>query len=115
MASTLPTGLDNHGPFKLQKQQSSLSMVHFSGAYQLSPAVPSAPYGKVRHEISSVDLSTATAEDNDLRISECKTVASYNWVTKPDASIVVPGMPAKWTPLLTPRQLSEDCGTFYRD
>ncbi|KAG6119552.1 hypothetical protein E4U13_007521 [Claviceps humidiphila] len=85
------------------------------GFSQPSPAVPFAPYGKVRHEISAVDLSTASVEDNDLRISECKTVASYNWVTKPEASIVVPGMPAKWTPLLTPRQLSEDCGTFYRD
>ncbi|KAG6188384.1 hypothetical protein E4U24_001354 [Claviceps purpurea] len=85
------------------------------GASQPSPAVPSAPYGKVRHEISAVDLSTATVEDNDLRVSGCKTVASYNWVTKPEASIVVPGLPAKWTPLLTPKQLSEDCGTFYRD
>ncbi|KAG5967805.1 hypothetical protein E4U58_002104 [Claviceps cyperi] len=83
-------------------------------ASQTSPAVSSAPYGKVRHEISAVDLST-NLEDNDLIISGCKTVASYNWVTKPEASIVVPGMPAKWTPLLTPRQLLEDCGTFYRD
>ncbi|KAG6143157.1 hypothetical protein E4U12_001823 [Claviceps purpurea] len=28
---------------------------------------------------------------------------------------MIPGMPAKWTPLLTPKQLTEDCGTFYRD
>ncbi|KAG5917003.1 hypothetical protein E4U61_003128 [Claviceps capensis] len=85
------------------------------GASRPSPAVPSAPYGKVRREISAVDLSAATVEDNDLRISGCTTVASYNWVTKTEASIVVPGMPAKWTPLLTPKQLSEDCGIFYRD
>ncbi|KAG5957243.1 hypothetical protein E4U58_006227, partial [Claviceps cyperi] len=24
-------------------------------------------------------------------------------------------MPAEWTPLLTPKQLSEECGTYYRD
>ncbi|KAG5936843.1 hypothetical protein E4U59_004766 [Claviceps monticola] len=85
------------------------------GASQPSPAVPSAPYGKVRRVISAVDLPTANLEEEDLCIFGCKTVASYNWVTKPEASIVVPGMPAKWTPLLTPKQLSEDCGTFYRD
>ncbi|KAG6100592.1 hypothetical protein E4U31_003964 [Claviceps sp. LM219 group G6] len=107
MSHTNSRGNDRRYPWRISRPS--------RGASQSSPAVPSAPYGKVRHEISAVDLSTATAEDNDLRISGCKTVASYNWVTKPEASIVVPGMPAKWTPLLTPRQLSEDCGTFYRD
>ncbi|KAG6045425.1 hypothetical protein E4U39_002395 [Claviceps sp. Clav50 group G5] len=85
------------------------------GVSQPSAALSAAPYGDVRHEISVVDLSTASLEEEDLCIFGCKTVASYNQMTNPEASIVVPGMPAKWTPLLTPKQLTEDCGTYYRD
>ncbi|KAG6208449.1 hypothetical protein E4U35_008419 [Claviceps purpurea] len=85
------------------------------GVSQPSAALSAAPYGDVRHEISVVGLSTANLEEEDLCIFGCKTVASYNQMTNPEASIVVPGMPAKWTPLLTPKQLTEDCGTFYRD
>ncbi|KAG6100306.1 hypothetical protein E4U14_007086 [Claviceps sp. LM454 group G7] len=85
------------------------------GVSQPSAALSAAPYGDVRHEISVVDLPTANLEEEDLCIFGCKTVASYNRMTNPEASIVVPGMPAKWTPLLTPKQLTEDCGTYYRD
>ncbi|KAG6170687.1 hypothetical protein E4U11_001973 [Claviceps purpurea] len=114
MSHTNPRGNDRRYPWRISRAFPPTDRPS-RGASQSSPAVPPAPYGKVRHEISAVDLSTATVEDDDLRISGCKTVASYNWVTKPEASIVVPGMPAKWTPLLTPKQLSEDRGTFYRD
>ncbi|KAG6091659.1 hypothetical protein E4U30_006474 [Claviceps sp. LM220 group G6] len=85
------------------------------GVSQPSAALSEAPYGDVHHEISVVDLPTANLEEEDLRIFGCKTVASYNRMTNPEASIVVPGMPAKWTPPLTPKQLTEDCGTYYRD
>ncbi|KAG6059015.1 hypothetical protein E4U32_004305 [Claviceps aff. humidiphila group G2b] len=85
------------------------------GVSQPSAALSEAPYGDVHHEISVVDLPTANLEEEDLCIFGCKTVASYNRMTNPEASIVVPGMPAKWTPLLTPKQLTEDCGTYYRD
>ncbi|KAG6053163.1 hypothetical protein E4U17_004982 [Claviceps sp. LM77 group G4] len=82
---------------------------------QPSAALSAAPYGDVHHKISVVDLHTANLEEEDLCIFGCKTVASYNRMTNPEASIVVPGMPAKWSPLLTPKQLTEDCGTYYHD
>ncbi|KAG6363794.1 hypothetical protein INS49_008897 [Diaporthe citri] len=43
------------------------------------------------------------------------TVTSYNWLDRAKPTIVVPGKPAKWTPLVEPRQLKPDDGQYFRD
>ncbi|KAG6006148.1 hypothetical protein E4U21_007258 [Claviceps maximensis] len=82
---------------------------------QSSPALPSAPLGEVRHAILAADLCTADFDQDQVCITDCETVSSYNWLERTEASILVPGMPARWTPLPEPIQLKEDDGTYYRD
>ncbi|KAL2169394.1 hypothetical protein VTG60DRAFT_6100 [Thermothelomyces hinnuleus] len=50
-------------------------------------------------------------------IADLQTVASYSWVDKPKSGpeILIPGRPPLWTPQVTPTQLKEDGGCYYRD
>lgn len=53
--------------------------------------------------------------ESDSVITDCVTVTSYNWLDRPEPTIVVPGKPARWTPLAEPRQLKPDDGEYFRD
>ncbi|AEO62136.1 hypothetical protein MYCTH_2313154 [Thermothelomyces thermophilus ATCC 42464] len=55
--------------------------------------------------------------DHLARITDLQTVASYSWVDKPNSGpeILIPGRPPLWTPQVTPTQLKEDSGQYYRD
>ncbi|KAG5917770.1 hypothetical protein E4U42_007120 [Claviceps africana] len=77
--------------------------------------LPPAPLGKTLKRIWRAHLLSTDFREDEVHISECEVVSSYNWMEKPKGSIVVPGMPARWTPLPEPVELKEDCGTYYRD
>ncbi|KAG5982284.1 hypothetical protein E4U55_002089 [Claviceps digitariae] len=78
-------------------------------------ALSQPPFGKVRQVISALDIPAAGFKVDPVGITGCETVSSYNWMQGPGASITVPGMPARWTPILEPIELSEDSGTYHRD
>ncbi|OJJ44976.1 hypothetical protein ASPZODRAFT_39994, partial [Penicilliopsis zonata CBS 506.65] len=77
---------------------------------------PSPPLGEILATISETDLIEAfSLEDVSTKIEDCETVASFNWLNRADPTIVVPGEPPAWSPLDTPRKLSEDSGQYFRD
>ncbi|PWY66021.1 hypothetical protein BO70DRAFT_257485, partial [Aspergillus heteromorphus CBS 117.55] len=49
------------------------------------------------------------------RITATAHVASYTWLARPVPSIVVPGEPARWTPLPSPQRVPPDRGEYLRD
>ncbi|KAM0323929.1 hypothetical protein ACHAQA_008510 [Verticillium albo-atrum] len=77
---------------------------------------PPPPFGPEIASISAKDLTKDVAvTTGEARVTNFKLVASYNWLDKRDPTIIVPGMPPRWTPLSKPSQLDEDSGIFYRD
>ncbi|KAI9849754.1 MAG: hypothetical protein M1838_006255 [Thelocarpon superellum] len=48
-------------------------------------------------------------------MSKFECLASYNWLSRDEATIVVPGSPAKWAPPTPPRKLPPDAGRVFID
>ena len=63
-------------------------------------------------EISRQDL-LALSMPALASITDVKHLSSYNWIEAPTPTIAVPGSPALWSPLTTPRQLNKDSGFHY--
>ncbi|KAG5948946.1 hypothetical protein E4U53_006084 [Claviceps sorghi] len=99
-------------PWRLERPSSPSSGSR--NVFRHPTALPPAPLGKIRKEVCR-DLPTTGFREDEIRISNCKVVSSYNWMENPQGSIKVPGMPARWTPLPEPEQLKKDRGTYYRD
>lgn len=80
------------------------------------PRAPSPPLGPVLTTISYNELNEDQAPP-DAKITGVEDIASYNWIKAKKPTIMVPGMPPKWTPSGRPTQLAEDNpkGTYYRD
>ncbi|KAM0282127.1 hypothetical protein ACHAQH_003167 [Verticillium albo-atrum] len=85
----------------------------------MSPTVspsPPPPFGPEIFSISAEDLTKEdTISSDEAQVTNCQLVASYNWLNKPNPTIIVPGMPPRWTPPSEPPRLREDSGIFYRD
>ncbi|KAK6508266.1 hypothetical protein TWF506_010362 [Arthrobotrys conoides] len=85
----------------------------------LQPDIVKHPLGDLVAKITTKDLDiNLTASDDTLStaiITDCEYVASYNWMNESASTIMVPGKPPLWTPLLVPRKLDGDSGDFYRD
>ncbi|KAL1795342.1 hypothetical protein ACET3X_007158 [Alternaria dauci] len=80
---------------------------------QVKPDLERHPLGDLVKEFRSSDLSLKPADLAE--ISDCRYVASYNWLNGKVPTIVVPGKPPQWTPLQTPSPLREDNGQYFRD
>ncbi|KAL1871646.1 hypothetical protein Daus18300_004646 [Diaporthe australafricana] len=77
---------------------------------------PEPALGSLLSTLSQTDFNKAARKyESDSLITDCVTVTSYNWLNRAKPTIVVPGKPAKWTPLLEPRQLKLDDGEYFRD
>ena len=63
-------------------------------------------------EISRSDLLNFNAPTL-ASITDLKHLSSYNWIEAPTPTIAVPGSPALWSALSTPRKLDKDSGFFY--
>lgn len=63
-------------------------------------------------EISRAELQRLSTPDA-ATITNVKHLASYCWVEGDIPTIVVPGLPPRWTPLLGPRRLQKDCGFVF--
>ena len=63
-------------------------------------------------EISRQDLR-ALSMPALASITDLKHLSSYNWIEAPTPTIAVPGSPAVWSPLTTPRKLDRDSGLRY--
>ncbi|KAI3396200.1 hypothetical protein diail_338 [Diaporthe ilicicola] len=80
------------------------------------PSSPEPPLGSLLSTLSQTDLNkAANTYESDSLITDCVTVTSYNWLDRAKPTIVVPGKPARWTPLGEPRQLKPDDGEYFRD
>ncbi|KAE8133684.1 hypothetical protein BDV38DRAFT_295945 [Aspergillus pseudotamarii] len=51
----------------------------------------------------------------DWKITDVRDIASYNWLNRKTATIMIPGKPPAWTPLSEPTKLKEDAGQYFRD
>ncbi|KAF2127933.1 hypothetical protein P153DRAFT_376859 [Dothidotthia symphoricarpi CBS 119687] len=80
----------------------------------IKPDIEKYPLGSLI-ELLHVSSLEAKSDDTTPGISHCQYVASYNWLNENTPTIIVPGKPPRWTPLATPRRLSEDSGQYYRD
>lgn len=82
---------------------------------EAKPEIPPLPLGQLLMTINKADLSSTT-DTSDLppAITRCEYVASYSWLDK-TSTILVPGKPPAWTPLVKPQQLKEDQGQYFRD
>ena len=63
-------------------------------------------------EISRLDLLDLSIPPF-ASITDVKHLSSYNWIEAPTPTIAVPGSPALWSPLSTPRRLNKDSGLVY--
>ncbi|KAK7713891.1 hypothetical protein SLS63_011904 [Diaporthe eres] len=80
------------------------------------PSNPEPALGSLLTTLNQADFAKAAVKyEPDSRITDCMTVTSYNWLDRAKPTIVVPGKPAKWTPLVEPRQLKPDDGQYFRD
>ncbi|KAF7561336.1 hypothetical protein G7046_g2808 [Stylonectria norvegica] len=75
---------------------------------------PAPPCGDLIETVKRESLCPTVAIKH-ARISDVEFVASYNWVDDGSPKIIVPGKPARWAPLKTPRWLPWDSGKYYRD
>ncbi|KAL2173463.1 uncharacterized protein P884DRAFT_318039 [Thermothelomyces heterothallicus CBS 202.75] len=79
---------------------------------------PPPPFGALIRTLKLRYLDdTGETPEHLARIADLQTVASYSWVDKPKSGpqILIPGRPPLWTPQVTPTQLKEDSGRYYRD
>ncbi|KAK2597594.1 hypothetical protein N8I77_012372 [Diaporthe amygdali] len=77
---------------------------------------PEPALGSLLSTLSQTDFNTTAGKyESDSSITDCVTVTSYNWLDRAEPTIAVPGKPAKWTPLVAPRQLKPDDGQYFRD
>ena len=63
-------------------------------------------------EISRLDLLDLSIPPF-ASITDVKHLSSYNWIEAPTPTIAVPGSPALWSALSTPRRLDKDSGLVY--
>ncbi|OGM46805.1 hypothetical protein ABOM_005024 [Aspergillus bombycis] len=73
---------------------------------------PSPRLGPVLASIEHNDLDLS--EDN-WKITDVRDIASYNWLNRKTATVMIPGKPPAWTPLPKPTKLKEDAGQYFRD
>ncbi|KAI4225363.1 MAG: hypothetical protein L6R40_008375 [Gallowayella cf. fulva] len=59
--------------------------------------------------------SSVLSKDTALTITDCRYVASYNWLNGQKATILVPGAPPAWSPPKDRPNLEEDKDTYLRD
>ncbi|KAK8013230.1 hypothetical protein PG991_009501 [Apiospora marii] len=80
------------------------------------PDTPDHPLGPLVKELRSDDLAgKASQNEQHATVTDCQLVASYNWTSSPSPTMLMPGMPPRWTPLKQPIQLAEDSGEYFRD
>ncbi|KAL5119740.1 hypothetical protein ACEQ8H_002346 [Pleosporales sp. CAS-2024a] len=84
----------------------------------VQPDLDKNPLGPLLKTIVIADLDDDSNIASSTRpIAHVRYIASYNWCS--DASntntILVPGMPPRWTPLQDPQRLAVDSGQYYRD
>lgn len=83
------------------------------------------------HESNLADVSRV--DEKSAKISDCKDIASFNWLNEKEPTILIPGgfrtrrlgicahchersgNPPAWTPLPHPSKLKEDAGEYFRD
>lgn len=77
---------------------------------------PEPPLGALLHSLDVSDFhEDANMYVTESVITDCTAVASYNWLDRPEPTIIIPGKPPKWTPPPEPRQLSPDNGEYFRE
>ncbi|KAE9979740.1 hypothetical protein EG327_006903 [Venturia inaequalis] len=84
---------------------------------QVIPRTPSPPLGPVLTKILDHELNGDDILLSKAKITNVQDIASYNWIKANEPTIIVPGMPPKWTPTASSTRLAEDNpdGTYYRD
>lgn len=95
---------------------------------------PALPLGSMLAEVHESDLAdVSNVNEKSAKISDCKEIASFNWLNEKEPTILIPGWfrtrslkiiadchersgnPPAWTPLLRPSKLKEDAGEYFRD
>ncbi|KAI1106986.1 hypothetical protein F4804DRAFT_256634 [Jackrogersella minutella] len=76
--------------------------------------VHDSPLGRLVTEINLSDASSSSSQVDELKISDCRYMASYSLVDS-SSKIIVPGQPAAWKPPQLPSRLPEDSGVYLRD
>ncbi|KAK4243461.1 hypothetical protein C7999DRAFT_18179 [Corynascus novoguineensis] len=83
-----------------------------------APETPAPPFGELIRTLRLEDLEDSSRTlENSARVKELQSVTSFSWVDKSahGPEILIPGRPPLWTPQVTPTQLKEDRGSYYRD
>ncbi|KAI0127341.1 geranylgeranyl pyrophosphate synthetase [Xylariales sp. AK1849] len=81
-----------------------------------APTTPELPLGPLIKEVKPEDLASSAASFKQTAcITDCSVVASWNWTNTKHPEMLIPGMPAQWTPLRQPQKLPEDNGEYFRD
>lgn len=61
------------------------------GMARLTDVTPIAPFGPILETLSRSDFLRDAKKAKRARITDCETIASFNWLGGRDAHIVVPG------------------------
>lgn len=94
---------------------------------------PEPPLGDLLHSLNGSNLNDdAKRYMSECVITDCRAVASYNWLDREEPTVVIPGssyrlsrsqhetdktpgIPPRWTPPSEPHQLTPDNGQYFRD
>ncbi|KAE8414808.1 hypothetical protein BDV36DRAFT_298643 [Aspergillus pseudocaelatus] len=79
------------------------------------PGVIQPPSPRLGPVLSTIEPGDLHPLEDDWKITDVRDVASYNWLNRKTATIMIPGRPPAWTPLSEPSKLREDAGQYFRD
>ncbi|KAJ6024727.1 geranylgeranyl pyrophosphate synthetase [Penicillium herquei] len=89
-----------------------LGMGHHRNRQQSVAESPAPPQGPLLVEIERHELERS---QECPQITSCEYLSSYTWLDRASPSILVPGEPPLWNPVVEDRQLKPDRGDYFRD
>ncbi|KAF8964248.1 hypothetical protein BDZ97DRAFT_1817182 [Flammula alnicola] len=65
--------------------------------------------------LQSISVPEVDESQEDVQITDCKYVGSYNWLKRDTPTILVPGSPPLWQNRAAPYTIPPDTGVFFSD
>ncbi|KAI9925316.1 hypothetical protein ASPWEDRAFT_32389 [Aspergillus wentii DTO 134E9] len=86
-------------------------------SWRKKPEVAEPPAPRLGSVLATVEISDLVEglREEDSKITDCRDLASYNWLNRKEPTILIPGKPPAWTPQPDRVKLREDDGEYFRD
>jgi hypothetical protein len=71
--------------------------------------------GLINTALQTIDIPDDNEDQNDVAISDCSFIGSYNWLKGDAPTILVPGSPPLWQNRAVPYTIPPDTGVYFSD